>query len=32
MQLLFGIVPTPFLELDKTGEVGWLVLYCLLQC
>ena len=22
VQLLFGIVPTPFHELDKTGEVG----------
>jgi len=22
VQLLFGIVPTPFPELDKTGEVG----------
>lgn len=22
VQLLFGIIPTPFPELDKTGEVG----------
>lgn len=23
VQMLFGIVPTPFAELDKTGEVGY---------
>ena len=28
VQLLFGIVPTPFLELDKTGEVGWVYIVC----
>lgn len=28
VQLLFGIVPTPFPELDKTGEVGYIYLLC----
>lgn len=27
VQLLFGIIPTPFLELDKTGEVFLFNLY-----
>ena len=26
VQLLFGIVPTPFPELDKTGEVSFIII------